>query len=197
MTALEILKDIANKNNGLILTKTAVNNGVSRATLSQLCKKGKIERLAMGQYVFSDELNDEMLSLSIRSELIIFSHESALFLNGISERTPFEHTVTIPSSKTLSRSISELCKIYYIKDELHNMGKTRLNTPMGNGVLSYDMDRTICDIVRSRSRIADETFISSIKNYVASPHKNLANLSIYANRMGVLQQVRQYLEVLL
>lgn len=197
MTALEILKDIANKNNGLILTRSATDNGVSRAMLSQLCKSGKIERIAMGQYIFADELNDEMLSLSVRSELIIFSHESALFLNRISERTPFEHTVTIPSSKTLSRSISELCKIYYIKDELHTMGKKQLNTPMGNSVWAYDMDRTICDIVRSRNRMADETFISSIKNYVASSNKNLANLSLYATKMGILPQVRQYMEVLL
>ncbi len=197
MTALEILKDISNKNNGLILTKDANENGVSRASLSQLCKDGKISRVAMGQYVLSDALNDEMLSLSVRSELIVFSHESALFLNGISERTPFEHTVTIPSSKTLARSISSQCKIYYIKDDLHELGKVRLITPMGNSVPSYDMDRTICDIVRSRSRIADETFLSSLKQYAVSPNKNLANLSLYADKMGVLQQVRQYLEVLL
>ena len=197
MTALEILKDISNKNNGLILTKDANENGVSRASLSQLCKDGKISRVAMGQYVLSDALNDEMLSLSVRSELIVFSHESALFLNGISERTPFEHTVTIPSSKTLARSISSQCQIYYIKDELYELGKVRLITPMGNSVPSYDMDRTICDIVRSRSRIADETFLSSLKQYAISPNKNLANLSLYADKMGVLQQVRQYLEVLL
>lgn len=197
MTTLEVLKDIANKNNGLILTKTAVDNGVGRATLSQLCKNGKIERIATGQYVFPNELNDEMLSLSVRSELIIFSHESALFLNGISERTPFEHTITISSSKTLSRSVSRLCKIYYIKDELHNMGKTKLNTPMGNAVWAYDIDRTICDIVRSRNKMADETFISSVKKYAASPGKNLANLSLYATKMGILPKVRRYLEVLL
>ena len=182
MTAFEILIDISNKNNGLILTKTAADNGVSRASLSQLCKAGKISRVAKGQYVLADALNDEMLSLSIRSDLIVFSHESALFLNGISERTPFEHTVTIPSSKTLARSISEQCKIYYIKDDLHNMGKVQLITPMGNSVPAYDMDRT---------------FLSSLKQYAANPNKNLANLSIYASKMGILQQVRKYLEVLL
>ena len=42
MTAFEILKDISNKNSGLILTKNAIDNGVSRASLSQLCKDGKI-----------------------------------------------------------------------------------------------------------------------------------------------------------
>ena len=197
MIALEILKDISNKNNGLILTKKAVDNGVSRASLSQLCKDGKISRVAVGQYILSEDLNDEMFSLGIRSNMIIFSHESALFLNGISERTPFEHTVTIPSSKTLARSISSQCKIYYIKDELHELGKTQLLTPMSNMVWAYDIDRTICDIVRSRSRMADEIVLSSLKQYAASSNKNLANLSMYASKMGILQQVRNYMEVLL
>ncbi|MGN0163855.1 MAG: hypothetical protein ACI4EA_09820 [Candidatus Ornithomonoglobus sp.] len=197
MNSLDILRKISASNNGLIQTKTAVENGISRSNLSKLCKGGKITRIASGQYVLNDDLNDEMLSLQIRSRLIIFSHESALFLNGISERTPFEHTVTIPSSKTLSRSISSECKIYYIKDELHEIGKVQLPTTMGNLVWSYDMDRTLCDIVRSRSRMADETFISSLKQYAANPNKNLAKLSLYADKMGVLQQVRKYLEVLL
>ena len=129
--------------------------------------------------------------------MIVFSHETALFLNGISERTPFEHTVTIPSSKTLSRSISAQCKIYYIKDELHDLGKVQLKTPMGNRVWAYDMDRTICDIVRSRNRMSDETVLSSLKQYAISSNKNLANLSTYASKMGILQHVRKYMEVLL
>ena len=197
MTILDVLKEISNENNGLILTKTATAKGISRASLSQFCKDGKITRIANGQYIFSEDLNDEILSLGIRSNLIVFSHETALFLNGISDRTPFEHTVTIPSSKTLARSISGECKIYYIKDELHHLGKTQLVTPMGNKVWAYDMDRTICDIVRSRSRMADETFIFAIKNYATNPDKNLSNLSLYATKMGILSRVRQYLEVLL
>lgn len=197
MTMLEILKQIAADNNGLILTKAAIDNGVSRAVLSRLCKDGKISRIAVGQYVFPEDLNDEIFSLGIRSNYIVFSHETALFLNGISERTPFEHTVTIPSSKTLARSISAECKVYYIKEEFFDIGKTQLITPMGNKVWAYDMDRTICDIVRSRNRMADETFIAAIKNYAKNPNKNLSNLSLYATKMSILSQVRKYLEVLL
>lgn len=197
MSSIDILREISNENNGLILTKAAVEKGISRSNLSKLCDNGKITRIANGQYVISDDLNDELLSLQIRSKYIIFSHETALFLNGISERTPFEHTVTIPTSKTLSPSMGEECKIYYIKDELHDLGKVQLSTPMGNKVWAYDIDRTICDIVRSRSRMADETFITAIKNYAASSNKNLANLSLYASKMKILSQVRQYLGVLL
>ena len=197
MNSIDILREIANENNGIILTKTAADKGITRSNLSKLYKNGKITRIANGQYIFSDELHDEMLSLQLHSKYIVFSHESALFLNGISERTPFEHTITIPTSKTLPRSISNQCKIYYIKDEFWELGKTKLKTTLGNLVWSYDIDRTICDIIRSRSRIADETFISSLKLYAASQNKNLTNLSIYAEKMKISPLVRKNLEVLL
>lgn len=193
---MNILATISCQNNGLILTKVAEANGVSRAMLSNLCKDEKLSRIAVGQYVFASELGDEMLSLSKRSKLIIFSHESALFLNGISERTPFEHTVTISSSKKLGASISEHCKVYYVKDELVGLGKTTLKTTQGNPVPVYDLERTVCDVIRSRIRIADETFLSSLKLYMASSKKNLAKLNAYAEAFGVMNAVRRYMEML-
>lgn len=194
---MNILESISQKNNGLILTNMAGANGVSRTMLSKLCKKGLLSRIAMGQYVFASELGDELLSLSQRSRLIVFSHESALFLNGLSERTPFEHTVTIPSSKKLAISISNYCKVYYVKDELMDLGKTTLKTTLGNPVPAYDPERTICDIIRSRSRVADETFLSSLKLYAANPKKNLTKLSEYAEAFDMKDAVRRYMEVLL
>lgn len=194
---MNILVTVSRQNDGLILTKVAEANGVSRAMLSNLCKEETLSRIAVGQYVFASELGDEMLSLSQRSSLIVFSHESALFLNDISERTPFEHTVTIPSSKKLGVSISEHCKVYYVKDELVNLGKTTLKTTLGNPVPAYDLERTVCDIIRSRSRIADETFLSSLKLYTASSKKNLAKLNAYAEAFGATNAVRRYMEMLL
>ncbi len=191
------LEVIAGQNNGMIRTKAAANSGVSRAMLSKLYKEGLLSRLAAGQYVFATELGDEMLLLSQRSNFIIFSHESALFLNGLSERTPFVHTVTIPSSGTLIASVREHCKIYYVRDALHGMGKTMLKTTMGNLVPAYGPERTICDVIRSRGRIAEETLLPALKMYAAGPHKDLVKLSIYAEAFGVTNVVRGYLKGLL
>lgn len=197
MSAYDTLKQIALANNGLILSPIANKNGVSRASLSYLCKQGKIIRIAPGQYILPDNLNDELYSISLRTDLIVFSHETALYLNGISDRTPFVHSVTVPSGKTLSRSLSGQCKVYYIKDEHYNLGKTQKLTPMGNPVPVYDMERTVCDIVRSRSRVADETFIAALKNYADSPDKNLVNLGLYAEKLNILRKVYHYMDVLL
>lgn len=193
----EKLKSIAERNGGIIETAVAAERGISRAMLSKLYKKNVIQRITRGQYCFPDEMPDEMLSISLRSDSIVFSHETALFLQGISDRTPFEHSITVPTGFIPSVSLQKTCKVYSVKPELFSLGKTKLRTPFGNKVPAYDLERTICDVIRSRSRLGSETFLSALKMYSASPRKDLNRLDSYAKIMKISGIVRKYLEVLL
>ena len=165
--------------------------------LYKLCREDRIHRIVQGQYILPDDMQDELLSISKRSNQIIFSHETALFLHGISDRTPFEHTITVPSDYTVSAAIKNECKVYYIKPELFDLGRTTLNTPAGNEVPVYDLERTICDMIRSRNKVGTETFLAALKLYAASPKKDLNKLHSYAKKIRVANVLRQYLEVLL
>lgn len=192
-----ILTELSEQGNNIITTAAAEAVGISRAMLSKLCKEGKIQRIAKGQYMLVDEMPDELLSINLRTERLVFSHETALFLHGISDRTPFVHSITAPANRVPSPSLREECKVYYIKPELFELGRTKLTTPFGNQVSCYDLERTICDIIRSRNKIGSETFLSALKQYAASPKKDLNRLNFYAKKMSLTNVVRQYLEVLL
>ena len=191
------LTAIAVEHGGIIEAKVAAQRGISKAMLCKLCRKGRIHRIVKGQYILPDDIQDELLSISKRSDRIIFSHETALFLHGISDRTPFEHTITAPSSCIPSAAIRSECKVYYIKPELFELGKTILKTPAGNEVQGYDLERTICDVIRSRNKLGTETFLAALKMYAASPEKNLNKLTTYAKQIRVEKILHQYLEVLL
>lgn len=197
MDCMNELASIAKEHGGIVETKIAIAHGISKAMLSKLCKEDKIHRVAQGQYICPDDMPDELLSISKRTEQLIFSHETALFLHGISDRTPFEHTITVPSNYTPSVVTKAACKIYYIKPELFDMGKTLLKTPAGNEVPAYDLERTVCDMIRSRNKLGTETFLAALKMYAASPKKDLNKLNTYAKKMRVSNVLRQYLEVLL
>ena len=86
--------------------------GFSRALLSKYVKEGLLERGRQGVYILPDSVHDDMYTLMLRSEKIIFSHDTALFLNGLSERTPFTHSVTIPSNSVLSDTVIVAMKNY-------------------------------------------------------------------------------------
>lgn len=197
MDYIYTMREIAKKNGGIIDNKSAAAAGISRAMLSKLCKENKIQRLTRGQYIFADDMQDELLSIELRSNQLIFSHETALFLHGISDRVPFEHSVTVPSNKVPSKTIREDCKIYYIKPELFELGKTKLKTQFGNEVTSYDLERTVCDMIRSRNKVGSETFLAALKLYAANPQKDLNKLNSYAKKMKIAGVVRKYVEVLL
>ena len=197
MDYLAELAAIAKLHGGIIETKIAAEHGISKAMLYKLCKEEKIQRIVKGQYVLPDDMQDELLSIAKRSENIIFSHETALYLHGISDRTPFEHTVTAPSGCIPSAAIKAECKVYYIKPELFELGITTLRTPAGNIVQAYDLERTICDIVRSRNKLSTETFLAALKLYAASPKKDLNKLNSYAKKLRISNILHSYLEVLL
>ena len=184
-------------NNNMITTSQAVKLGCSRALLSWYVKEGVLERERQGVYVLSDTVYDDMYAFMLHSEKIVFSHDTALFLNDLSERTPFVHTVTIPSNTRLSPGIRDECICYYIKPELYELGITDRKTTFGNRVRCYNAERTVCDLLRSRNRLDEETVISGIKKYAASTEKNLKLLAEYAPQFGVSKILRRYLEVLL
>ena len=185
------------KNNNIITTARALEIGVSKSLLSKYTKSGLIERVRQGIYILPDSIHDDMYTLMLRSEYIIFSHESALFLLGLSDRTPFEHSVTIPSDKSLPGTLKNECKCYYISPELHKIGLIEKKTTFGNIVRCYNSERCICDLLRSRNRLDEETVLSSIKNYMAFKDKDLNLLFQYARLFHVEKKIKTYLEVLL
>ena len=106
-------------------------------------------------------------------------------MNGLSDRTPFTHSVTIPSNACLPKAIIGECNCYYVKPELHQLGAIDMKTTFGNVVRCYDAERTVCDLLRSRTRIDEETVIAAIKNYAESRNKDLNKLSEYAKQFKV------------
>ena len=191
-----IMKEIQ-KNNNMITTAQVVALGFSRALLSKYVKEDLLERGRQGVYILPDSVHDDMYTLMLRSEKIIFSHDTALFLNGLSERTPFTHSVTIPSNSVLSDTLMEECNCYYIKPELLTLGMVWKRTTLGNEVRCYDAERTICDLLRSRNRMDEETVIVAMKNYAAFKEKDLNRLAAYAGKFRVSKILKQYMEVLL
>lgn len=191
-----ILKKIE-KNGGLMTTAQAVSWGVSKTMLGKYVKSGSLVRVRHGIYALPDVIIDDAFALHLQNENIVFSHDSALFLNGLADRTPFTHTVSVRSDKVLPKSIKDQCNCFYVHPDLFKIGLTKKRTTFGNMVPCYDAERTLCDILRSRRRLDDETVVAAIKNYSKSNEKDLFRLYEYAPKFHVLTTLKKYLEVLL
>ena len=128
----------------------------------------------------------------------VFSHDEAFYYYGLTDREPLVHTLTIYSGYNTHRLIADgSCKVYTVKRELLNIGKTVVEDNDGNMIPMYDLERTICDLIRSRNRIEIQDFNSALKAYVARNDKDLNRLMEYAKLFRVDNVIRRYMEVLL
>lgn len=197
MTVNEKILELLGRQNGIVSASDVVSMGFSRSLLSVYVRNGLLTRVKQGYYSLPDSIEDDMYTLSLGCKNIVFSHESALFLNGISERTPFEHTVTIPKNTSLAAKVRDKCRCHYVKPDIYNLGIVTRKTIFGNEVRCYNAERTICDLIKAKNKIDIETLTAGIKNYAASKDKNIAQLGSYAAKLNVLKEVQMYMGVLL
>ena len=71
-----------------------------------------------------------------------------------------------------------------------------MKNTFGNEIRCYNAELTICDLVRSRTRLDEETVISAVKKFAASSYKDLKLLASYASQFGVNKVIKKYMEVL-
>lgn len=192
-----IVVEKAKENHNIITTKQVMELGFSKALLPKYVKEGLMERARQGIYILAGESHDDMYTIMLRSEKIVFSHETAIFLLGLSNRTPFLHSATIPSNASLPSSLKDECKCYYIKPELYSVGLAEAKTIFGNVVRCYNAERCVCDILRDQNRVDEETVLDFIKSYAAYEKKDLNRLAKYGQIFHTEKKIRTYLEVLL
>jgi hypothetical protein len=68
---------------------------------------------------------------------------------------------------------------------------------MGHTIITYDPERTLCDIIRSRNKTDGQIVIEALKQYSQSQNKDLHRLYMYSRKFGIEKILHRYLEVLL
>ena len=191
------LQSVLKQNGGIVTTAQANDVGVSNERLRLLVHSGDLERVTTGIYVLPDEFTDKMFIVQLRRPKIIYSHETALFLHELTDRDPINYMVTVPTGYNPTRLREDGFTVFTIKRELHEIGVTKLTTMFGNSVTVYDLERTICDCLRSRNNLDIAVVTDAIKRYAKRKDKNLNKLMQMAETFKVTKLLRGYMEVLL
>ena len=197
MRQFEQLDLMLTDQDGMLQISQATAVGISKSVFYDYVKTRELERVAPGIYLSKDSWVDAMYLIHLRFKQAVFSHETALFFHNLTDREPTEYEITVRTGYNPTKLKAEGVQVFTIKPELHSVGLTTAQTPFGHTVLTYDMERTICDLIRNRSRIEMQTFQEAIKAYAYRKDKNLRTLMQYAGMFRVEKILRQYLEILL
>lgn len=186
----DTIKQIMNTNNGMISTRMIEPLNISRQYLSIMQNNNDIEKVSRGIYLSPSAFEDSYFSFQQKYKKAIFSHMNALYFYGMTEEFPYNYTVTVPQSYHVD-TVNEKCNVFYVSDDVYELGIVEIETPNGNKVRAYDKERCICDIIRSKGRMDSEQIKKTIKQYMQSRDKDMAKLSEYSKNMGINKKVME------
>jgi len=197
MSNSELIMEMVKKNGGVITASEVTKAGISRASLKHLTDIGILEHSARGVYQLAEVWDDEMYHLQVRYKKGIFSGETALFLYDLTDRTPMRFQMTFPLNYNVNALKNENVKCVRTIPKLYGLGLVQMKTPAGNPVKVYNMERTLCDILRKQSNTDIQIVSEAFKRYARRSDKNIPLLSEYSRELRVEKRLRNYLEVLL
>lgn len=189
--------DIINNNGGYITIKELEKNNINRYYLSVLSKEGKIVRISRGFYSLKNGFADNFYIMLSKSKRSVFSDATALYLHDLSDRNPSIYDITIPYGYGNSYKDEKNVNLHYVKKELLDLGLIEMESPFGMKVRVYDVERTICDIIKNKNRMDSEIFTRALQKYSKLKSKDLNKLMRYAKQLKINKKVREYMEVLI
>ena len=191
---IEIIESIMKINNGYVTSKQLSNFGIHRMYLNIMKEKGMVEKVGSGIYIDSSKIEDNYFVFGLELPNIVYSHMTALYFHGLSIKAPNDkYDITVPNNYFNYKIRNH--NVFYVDRDSYKIGLTEVETPMGNKVKVYDIERCICDIIRSKNRMDLEHVKFSIKEYIKRKDKDLIKLSKYVDSMGIKNEVMSFLEM--
>ena len=197
LAQLERIKKVLEDQHGTLLTSDLKKVNIPRTYLTILEHNGVIERVSRGVYRATNSMEDEMFSFQSRYKSLIYSHETALYIHDLTDRTPLSYSISVPVGYHSINLKETRHKIFYVNRDLFDLGVITMKSPHGNEIRTTNLERTICDVLRSRNQIDIQFVNEALKKYVVHKDRNIDQLYNYASQFRIQRIVRTYIEILL
>lgn len=186
--------NLAKKNNGIITTKAITENNIARFYLTKLVKDKKIFRIDRGVYSTQKQDIDPYYNMQNKSKKIIFSHFTSLEIQGFYKNIDTKIQISVPQSYN-AKKFSKDYKVFYNNQRNYKKGLIQYNYK-GNIINIYDIERTVCDIIKDRSRFDELEYYRFINYYFSMEHLNYKKLLEYSTILKISELVHHYLAIL-
>lgn len=198
MNSEEKIKNIIEKNKGYVTRKDIDKDNIPSIYLSRYVKKYNLKQITRGFYARKEWIIDPYLVFQYTYPQFIYSFNSSVYLHGLSDILPNYLEVTKPINyHPYTKRKDDIVIHSNTVNASYNLGITEIATPLGNIVRVYDVEKTICDIIKNKEKIEFEVYVKVLNNYAKSKNKNINKLMEYARTMKMGNKVRSQIEVLL
>lgn len=197
MNDLEKILQLIQRNNGYITTKEIVDNGLSKMALKRLCDNGLLKRVSTGYYSLPNMIDDDYYKIISKSKNAVFSYTTSLFLHELSDRTPLYFDVTVPRGYGGPLQNIDVVSLHYVDNNILNLGMEIIKSPFGMDIKCYDVERTICDIIKDKNNMDKEIYTKALKWYAEKKDKDMLKLSKYSKKLNIEKEVAEIMQLIL
>lgn len=192
MHTLDQLKQMIEANEGMLNVKDALREGVSKEAIDLWIKDGALHKLSPGFYLTPEAAEDEMFLIRVYSNHSVFSHETALFLHQLADSRGSKWVVTTPAGSSAIHLRAMDVTVHFMKKDLFKLGLISVKSNKGRTVFTYNLERTICDVLRSQNDMSTALVEEALTRYAARTDKDLAQLVSYAKQFRIEAHLRKY-----
>ena len=183
--------EIASQNAGYVTAAQVTAAGIPRRKLAEVVRSGEVVQLTRGLYALPDVWEDPLYIAQYRFSRGVFSDDTALNLHEMTDHTPASLTMTFPRNYNTAavKDAGIICRT--CANEVLDLGLTQVKTIYGNMVRVYDLERTLCDLMRGKSVLDMQLLVPAMQSYTRSKDRDLVKRLFIIEGVGVVCGVRR------
>ena len=190
------IKIIFDKNNGVAQMGTLLKNGINHYQVNHLLEQGLVIKLKHGVYKWKTDSENEWTDLIHLVPNGVLCLLTAALHYELTTFVSSEYHITIAKKAKIVLPNYPPIKLYYWDANALSLGIIETviqETP----VKMYDIEKTVCDIIRLRNKIGIDIAKEVLKNYLKRPNRNIAKLNEYARQLRISTILSNFLTILL
>lgn len=195
MKQREAIRSIFEAGGGYARAGDVLAKGIHFSNLTKLIQAGTIKQVRRGLYRWEGMASweSDLPEIARMIPIGVFCLYSAAEFHGLITYQPWQHHVAVVRTAKVTLPPGENIKIYYWSAPLMEFGVQRTSIG-GVDVKIFDVERTVCDLVKFRNKTGKDTMLEAIKNYLKRPGKDISRLLSYARALRVEKIIIPYLE---
>lgn len=183
---------------GVLRARDLAAHGIARTYLQRLRDRGVLIQVGRGLYLLADAEPSAQNALAVVARRVpagVICLLSALQLHGLTTQAPFEVWVAVPTRARIPKVADLPVRFVRMAPAALEAGVVHKKID-GVQVPVFDLEKTVVDCFRHRTRIGLDVALEAMREYLRRPRRNVGKLLEYGAIDRVRASMRPYLEAL-
>lgn len=173
---------------GIASAKQLLEKGVAYYQINQLLKDGQLVKIKRGLYQWQELPVSEMVEVARLVPKGVYCLYSAAAYHELTTFVSSEYHLAVPRNYIVTLPEYPPIKLHYWMENRYKIGIQQVKVE-DQMVAMYDMEKTVCDIIRYKKKVGLDTMKEVLHTYLGKKNRNLDQLGKYAGLLGIKEDV--------